>query len=178
MKKIIDAVLVVEGKTDVAYLSNYFEADFVTTNGSEIPDETISYLKTISKEKDIIVLTDPDSPGKRIRDMLDQEIPGLKHIFINKEHAIKNHKVGVAECDIDEIYRALNNVFTNDKNEKEYISYNDLLNLGLIGSDESKEKRELLSRKLSLGFNNGKSLYKKLNILKMNKEDVERIMYE
>lgn len=178
MKKTIDAVLVVEGKTDVAYLSNYFDVEFVTTNGSEIPEDTISYLKTLSKEKDIIVLTDPDSPGKRIRDILDQQIPNLKHVFINKEYAIKNHKVGVAECDIDEIFNALNHVFTNKKPEKEYISYNDLLDLGLIGEKNSKQKRDLLSKKLCIGANNGKSLYKKLNMLRMDKETLERKLYE
>lgn len=178
MKKIIDAVIVVEGKSDVAFLSSYFDAEFVISNGSAISKETIDYLKTIKDKKRIIVLTDPDSPGKRIRDILDQNIDGLEHVFVDKKHAIKNGKVGVAETDIDEINRALKYAFTNTKNDKEYISYYDLMDLGLLGNENSKEKRALLSNKLNIGFNNAKSLYKKLNSLKLNKEDIRKIIYE
>ena len=37
MKKIVNGIIVVEGKTDVAFLSQFIDAEFVTTNGSEIP---------------------------------------------------------------------------------------------------------------------------------------------
>ena len=84
MKKTLDAILVVEGKTDVAFLSNYIDAEFVITNGSDVPPKTIEYLKEASKNREIIVLTDPDFPGKKIRDTLDKEIPNLKHCFIDK----------------------------------------------------------------------------------------------
>ena len=44
----IDGVIVVEGKSDVAFLSNFIDTEFVTTNGSEISKDTIEYLKKIS----------------------------------------------------------------------------------------------------------------------------------
>ena len=132
MKKQLDSILVVEGKTDVAFLSNYFDCEFVITNGSEISNDTISYLKNAKSKKEIIVLTDPDSPGKRIRDILDANIPGLKHCFICKEHAIKHGKVGVAECDIDEINRALGAPFKSNLPNDPSISPDDIYELGLI----------------------------------------------
>lgn len=178
MKKHIDGIIVVEGKSDVAFLSNYIDAEYVTTNGSEIPFSTLEYLKTARKNKDIIVLTDPDFPGRRIRAMLDENIDGLKHVYINKEHAIKHNKVGVAEADINEIMKALDNAFDNSNNDNEYISYSDLFNLGLIGGKDSKAKRDILTHKLFIGFSNAKTLYKKLNSLKMSKEDVEGLIYE
>lgn len=49
MKKIISGIIVVEGITDVSFLSQFIEAEFVTTNGSEIPDSTIEYLKKPKK---------------------------------------------------------------------------------------------------------------------------------
>lgn len=176
--KYIDAILVVEGKSDVAYLSNYFSCEFITTNGSDIPVSTISYLKEMSGKKKIIVLTDPDSPGKRIRDILDSNIPNLSHCYIEKKYAIKNNKVGVAECDIEEIVRALNNEFTPFINKEESISMSDLYDLGLIGCDDSKYKREMISQKYHLGFNNAKSLYKKLNSLKIGRSELEKALYE
>ena len=136
MKKQIKGILVVEGKSDVAFLTNYIDAEFVITNGSDIPFETINYLKEMSKSKDIIVLTDPDFPGKKIRDTLDKEIPNLKHVFIDKERAIKHHKVGVAEADIDVVLNALEHVYEN-RDPLGTISMSDLYELGLIGQDDS-----------------------------------------
>lgn len=179
MKEIIDGVIVVEGKSDVALLSNYFECEYVTTNGSDIPQETITYLKEISKRnKKIIVLTDPDSPGKRIRDILDNEIEGLYHCFISKEFAVKNGKVGVAECDIDEIKRALKNQFKQTTNEKPTLFMEDLYDLELCGQSNSKELREKVSSKFNLGFANAKTLLKRLNSVNITKEQLEKIINE
>lgn len=176
MKKILDAILVVEGKSDVSYLSNYIDCEYVITNGSEVSKDTINYLKTASKSKRIIVLTDPDYPGKRIRTLLDENIDNLEHAFISKDKAIKHGKVGVAECDIDEIMNALSKCFVNKKIEVETISINDLYELKLLGSINSKELREKLSSKLGLGFNNAKSLYKRLNSVKLTKEDIQKLL--
>ena len=43
MKKKINGIIVVEGKSDVELLSSYIDAEFVITNGSAISDETITY---------------------------------------------------------------------------------------------------------------------------------------
>ncbi|MCQ2792927.1 MAG: ribonuclease M5 [Bacilli bacterium] len=177
MKK-LDCVLVVEGKSDVSYLSNYIDAEFIITNGSEISDETINYIKKIKEVKEVVVLVDPDSPGKRIRDILDQNINGLKHCFIRKEFAIKNGKVGVAECEINEIFKALDNMFVLKKEYVESISYSDLYELNLIGCNNSKELRNKLSYKLSLGYVNAKTLYKRLNSLNISKNKIEELLNE
>ena len=176
MKKHIDGVLVVEGKSDVSFLSNYLDAEFVITNGSDIPSSTIEYLKEVSLTKKIYVLTDPDSPGKRIRDVLDQNIPNLNHCFISKEQAIKNGKVGVAESNIDEVLEALKNAITVDKTKTKTITTQDLYDLGLIGQNNSNELRELVSKKLHLGFCNGKTLLKRLNYLMISKEDLKKLL--
>ena len=176
--KYIDAILVVEGKSDVAYLSNYFSCEYIITNGSDIPESTISYLKEMSNKKKIIVLTDPDSPGKRIRSVLDENIPNLSHCYIEKKYAIKNGKVGVAECDIEEIERALSNEFVPCVYYEETISMSDLYALGLIGAADSKKKREIISKNYRLGFNNAKSLYKKLNSLKISSCELKKALNE
>ena len=94
MKKIINGIIVVEGKTDVAFLSEFIDAEFVTTNGSDTPSDTIQSLQKAQEKRNIFVLTDPDTPGKKIRDTLDQHIPNLKHCFVSKESSIKKNKVG------------------------------------------------------------------------------------
>lgn len=162
MKK-INAVIVVEGKTDVQFLSTFIEAEFVTTNGSDVPRETIVYLQTLSKLKEIIVLTDPDSPGKRIRDILNNYIKGLKHAYVEKKYCIKKHKVGVAEATKEHILQALDNIKSEDSSKFGNLNMRDLFNLGLCGKPNSKEVREKLMVKMNLGFGNAKTLLKRLN---------------
>lgn len=176
MKKQLNGILVVEGKSDVAFLSNYIDAEFVTTNGSETSKDTIEYLKEASKTKEIYVLTDPDSPGKRIRDVLDANIPNLKHCFISKENSIKHNKVGVAEGDINEILESLSFALTSDKENKNLISMNDLVELGLSGTADSLQKRELVSKKLHIGFCNSKTFLKRLNYLGISKEELKKLL--
>ncbi len=176
MKKTLDGILVVEGKSDVSFLSNYIDTEFVTTNGSEISKDTIEYLKEASKTKKIYVLTDPDSPGKRIRDVLDAEIPNLKHCFISKENSIKHNKVGVAEGDINEILESLSFALTSKKEYQQNISMNDLVELGLCGGVNALENRELVSKKLHIGFCNSKTFLKRLNYLGINKEELKKLI--
>ena len=176
MKKQLNGILVVEGKSDVAFLSNYIDAEFVTTNGSETSKDTIEYLKEASKTKEIYVLTDPDSPGKRIRDVLDANIPNLKHCFISKENSIKHNKVGVAEGDINEILESLSFALVTNKENVGNLTMNDLVELGLSGTADSLQKRELVSLKLHIGFCNSKTFLKRLNYLGISKEELKKLL--
>lgn len=177
MKKIINGIIVVEGKTDVAFLSEFLEAEFVITNGSEIPAKTIEYLQKCAENRDIFVLTDPDSPGKRIRDILDQNIPNLKHCFVSKERSIKNHKVGVAESTKDEVLKSLEHYIVTTKEEIGSITHSDLVKLGLEGDENSKHNREIVIKHFHLGFCNAKTFLKRLNYSKLTVEDIRKVLW-
>lgn len=174
MKKKIDGIIVVEGKSDVAFLNEFIDAEFVITNGSEISDKTIQYLKNRQENTSIFVLTDPDSPGKRIRDILDQNIPNLKHCFVSKEKSIKHHKVGVAESTKDEVIHALENYFTMTTSPKGNITMSELAELGLTGDENSLEKRERIAEKFNLGFCNAKTLLKRINNCGITLEEIKK----
>lgn len=176
MKKVVNGIIVVEGITDVAFLSNFIEAEFITTNGSEIPEKTIEYLKNCAEKRDIFVLTDPDSPGKRIRDKLDENIPNLKHCFISKEHAIKKNKVGVAESTKEEILDSLSHYLTTTTTKTGTITQFDLVSLGLAGSEDSAQKRDAVCKKLHLGFCNGKTFLKRVNCCNLTIEDLRNCL--
>lgn len=166
------AVIVVEGKTDKALIESFLDAEIVTTNGSEVSRETIEYLKAIKGKKDVVVLTDPDSPGKRIRDVLDAEIPGLYHAYIPKDKAIKRHKVGVAESSKDAILEALNHVVPAASGNQGSLTMNDLYELGLSGGPGSSAKREALGKALHIGHANSKTFLERANSLGLSKEDI------
>ena len=56
MKYCINNIIVVEGKEDASYLSSFIDAEYVTTNGYEIPVEEVDYLNEASKIYKTIVL--------------------------------------------------------------------------------------------------------------------------
>ena len=59
------SIIVVEGLHDeINIKSVYPDATCVITNGSAVSDETIKLLKKLSKNNEIIIFTDPDSPAE------------------------------------------------------------------------------------------------------------------
>lgn len=173
MKKKINGIVVVEGKTDVAFLSTFIDAEFVITNGSEIPSETIDYLRKSAENRVVFVLTDPDSPGKRIRDILDQNIPNLKHCFVSKEHSIKKNKVGVAESTKEEVLKALESYVESNPDKVSNITMSDLVKLGFIGEVDSLHKRNAVSERYHLGFCNAKTFLKRINYSGLTIEEIK-----
>lgn len=167
------ALIVVEGKTDKDLIDSFMNADIVTTNGSEVSRETIDFIKKATEKRTVIVLTDPDAPGKRIRDVLDDNIPGLSHAFIPKEKAIKHHKVGVAESSKDVILEALSHLVPSSLRLDSDITMADLFDLGLMGNENSSQKRHKIELRLHLGHTNGKVFLKRCQQLGLTKQDLE-----
>ena len=176
MKKIIDGIIVVEGKSDVAFLSEFLDAEFVVTNGSEISQKTIDYLQKSSEKRAIFVLTDPDFPGKKIRDELDQKIPNLKHCFVRKEMSVKKNKVGVAESTKEEVLNALENYIQTDNIIKGTVTHSDLTNLGLEGDEAAKRKRQIVCDTFHLGHCNAKTFLKRINYAKLSLDDIKKCL--
>lgn len=174
MKTKIDAVIVVEGKSDIQFLESFIDAILVSTNGSDVPRETIDYLLNLSRTKDIIVLTDPDSPGKRIRDILDANIPNLKHAYVEKSKSIKKHKVGVAESSKEHILESLKHLIYSKDMKLGDISMEQLYQLGLTGQPNSAELRQKVMQELHLGFGNAKTMLKRINQLNITIEELEK----
>ena len=79
MKKHLNGILVVEGKEDASYLSNYIASEIVVVNGFELNDNLISYLKN----KKVIVLSDPDEAGKTIRKQLNDRLNNVDNVEID-----------------------------------------------------------------------------------------------
>lgn len=173
-------VIVVEGKNDKARLLAIFpHLEIITTNGSEISDETLDMIEELSKDHKIILFLDPDYPGERIRKIILNRIPSCENVFIKKEKAIDEHKhkVGVEHASVSDIKEALEHRISF-KGEKGYLNTSHLYSLGLLGSNLSAIKRSYLGSRLHIGNPNGKTLLKRLNFLQMTYEDVEEILNE
>jgi ribonuclease M5 len=172
------AIIVVEGKSDKDLIDSFMLADIVITNGSEVSRGTIEYLQKCAQKRSIVVLTDPDFPGKRIRDVLDRNIPGLLHAYIPKERCIKKHKVGVAESSKDDILEALANLIPASYSSKGILTMNDLTELGLSGGEESSLLREKVCQNLHLGHTNAKTFLKRANAIGLSKKELEDAIHE
>lgn len=170
-----NAVLVVEGKMDKDLIESFMDVDIITTNGSEVSRETIEYIREIAKKRDVIILTDPDTPGKRIRDIINNEIPGLMNAFVPKNKCIKGHKVGVAESSKEVILEALNHLIPSTPSPTSDLGITDLYDLGLIGQPSSTEKRQKVEEKLHLGHTNGKTLLARLKALGISKKELREL---
>ena len=81
----IREVIVVEGKDDTAAINRAMPADTIETNGSAINEATIEMIKLAQKNRGVIIFTDPDFPGEKIRKTISQRVPGCMHAFIDKE---------------------------------------------------------------------------------------------
>ena len=167
MKKIKE-IVVVEGKTDTALLKELFEVDTIETHGLALDDKTLSLIKEASTTRGIIVLTDPDFPGKKIRDQIQAAVPCCKHAFVAKKDAKGKKKLGIAEAKKEAVIEALENMITFDV-ERESISWSEFIDLDIIGN---KKRRLLVYDLFNLGYGNVKTLFKRLNMVGITKDDV------
>lgn len=171
--KRVEAVIVVEGKMDRDLIGSFLDCDIVTTNGSAVSRETIDLIRELKKTRDVIVLTDPDAPGKRIRDILNNEIPGLLNAFVPKEKSIKGKKVGVAECDKKTIMESLSHLIRYEPRPSGTLSASDMADLGLVGGKDSATLRKRVGLKFHIGEGNAKTFLRRANMLGLTKEDLE-----
>ena len=178
MKTKIDAVIVVEGKSDVAFLSSFIDASFYVVNGSAVSEDDFNYLLKLKENHNLIILTDPDYPGMQIRKKINNKVPDCYNAYIKKDVSIKKNKVGVAESTKEEILHALNNLKLYKKfdENKSILTMSDLYDLKLNGGKESKNLRLKLCEYLGIGYSNGKELLNKLNLLSITKEKLEEAL--
>ncbi|MGN1401628.1 MAG: ribonuclease M5 [Bacillus sp. (in: firmicutes)] len=177
-------VIVVEGKDDTTAIKRAVEADTIETNGSSIGEAVIEQVKLAQERRGVIIFTDPDYPGERIRSIITAKVPGCKQAFLPKSEARpKNGRgIGVEHATPEAIRQALKEAQIVKEAFKEEITQQDLLEYGLIGGTGSKARREKLGIKLRIGYTNGKQLYNRLNKFYINRDEficaIEEIIQE
>lgn len=171
----IKEIIVVEGKSDTQAIKRAVEADTIETNGSAVDRSTIEMIRHAQKIKGVIVFTDPDIPGERIRKIVSQNVPGCKHAFITRKEAFggKTRSLGIEHATPDVIRHALQKIYTESAEKSESISLEKLRAYGLIAGDKARSRREGLGECLKIGYTNGKQLYKRLNMFQITEDAFE-----
>ena len=169
MKYYINKIVIVEGKEDVSYLSSFIEAEYIITNGYDIPSEEIEYINEASKHKGILVLVDPDQAGRQIENKLKEKLVKATYIHIDISKCIRGVKNGVAECEKEEIVNALKIHFSEKKPQNEGIL------MGNLGKIDFLDKgfKEYLSKKYHLGKCNLKKLFIRIKTLGITGYELE-----
>lgn len=172
----IKQVIVVEGKNDTNVLKSYFDCDTIETHGTHLGKEILAQIALAKEKRGVIIFTDPDYPGEKIRTTINQKIDGCQNAYIEKNKAKTSKKVGVEHATKADLEEALSHLFTYESDAAETLSYDDYIALGFNGCDDAMIRRCHIAKKLHLGKPNAKTLYKRLNMLRLCKEDIIKLM--
>ena len=181
-KKKIPQVIVVEGRDDTANLKRFFEVQTYETRGSAINEADLERIKRLHERHGVIVFTDPDFNGERIRRMIMDAIPTVQHAFLTREEAApgsksKGRSLGIEHATYEDLSRALEEVTHNLAPESSFdIERADLIRLGLLAGSDSRRRREFLGDALRIGYSNGKQLPKRLELFGVTLADLEAAM--
>ncbi len=166
MYKIKEAIIV-EGIYDKTKLAGFIDGIILTTHGFAVysnPD----FVKTIAelaKRTGIVILTDSDSAGMRIRNFIKQKAADgiVKHAYVpdiygkerRKSHASKEGLLGVEGMTEEIIITALRDAGCEIDDEiadckTTDITKSDLYFLGLSGGHDSVKLRERLSAEINI----------------------------
>lgn len=161
----IEETIVVEGKYDKERLKKITDAPIVCTGGFSIykNKQLIQFLKRTAEDKGIIILTDSDSAGFRIRNRIRQcigengkitnaYIPSVKGKEKRKTVPGKEGLLGVEGIDSetleDILKKASSSAGTGER--KIYLDKARFFSEGFSGKADSEERRKELARLLKL----------------------------
>ncbi len=160
----IDEAIIVEGKYDKIKLSSVVDAVIIVTNGFGIfkDAEKLELIRYYARKTGIIILTDSDSAGRKIRGYIKGAVGDGKvrnvyipDVFGKEKRKVKpsaEGKLGVEGIDPKILLEALRKagVTASHREKNSDITRLTLYELGLSGGQNSRELREKLQ--LSLGL--------------------------
>lgn len=165
----VEQAIVVEGKYDKIKLESIIDATIVVTNGYGIfkDREKLELIRFYARKKGIIILTDSDGAGFKIRGFLKGSVPegSIKNVYIPDIFGKEKRKVkpsaegklgveGIKKELIVEAFRKAGINFVSEegaeKTERNPVTRTDIYEAGLTGTPESSEKRKKLLKKLGL----------------------------
>ncbi len=160
----INEAIIVEGKYDKIKLSSVVDAVIIVTNGFRIfrDREKLELIRYYARKTGIIILTDSDSAGRKIRGYIKGAVKDGKVINVyipdvfgkekRKDKPSAEGKLGVEGINIKTLVSAFekSGVTSSESTGKAGITKLTLYELGLSGGNESKKLREKLQKSLGL----------------------------
>lgn len=167
----IKEVIIVEGRDDITAVKKAVDAEVIAVGGFGINKKVIDKIKEAQKRQGVIVLTDPDFAGEKIRRIISKRVEGIKHAYISRKDGTKDGDIGVENADCETIIRALEAAKCKVKEKREEFSISDMITFGLTGNNESKERRDMLGKELGIGYGNTSQFLARLNNYGISREE-------
>ena len=183
----IKQTIIVEGKYDKIKLKSIVDANIITTDGFRIYNnlKKRALIKNMAEKTGIIILTDSDSAGKKIRNFIkgcvaesDIDDKKILNIYIpkilgkekRKSVPSKENILGVEGADqnlLIDVLKKFGAFEDEDKNKiiTKKITKADFYDDGISGGKDSAKKREYLCEKLNIPYMQSNSLIETVNIL-------------
>lgn len=161
----IKQAIIVEGKYDKIRLSSLVDAVIIPTGGFAIYKDTEKQelIRTLAAKTGIIILTDSDSAGFQIRshlrnivkqgEIINVYIPDVFGKERRKLQPSKQGKLGVEGMTTEvllEAFRKAGVIADEAAPKNDPITKSDLMDLGLIGGENSAKLRAELQKELGL----------------------------
>lgn len=167
----IKEVIVVEGRDDVSAVKKAVDAEVIAVGGFGINEKVISKIKEAQIRQGVIILTDPDYAGEKIRKIISKRVSGVKHAYISRKEGTKDGDIGVENASPKAIIEALENAHCETKEKREEFTMQDMFFFKLTGTAESGEKRSKLGKVLGIGYGNAVAFLSRLNNYGITKEE-------
>ncbi|WP_274648399.1 ribonuclease M5 [Paenibacillus humicola] len=171
----INEIIVVEGKDDTVAIKRAVEAETIETGGSAVGEDVLRRVALARQRRGVIIFTDPDHAGERIRKIVAQRVPGCKHAFLPQEEALYKGDIGVENASPEAIRRALSSVRTEVPESESLsapeISWDDLMQAGLVVHSEASDRRLRMGNLLGIGYANGKQFFKRCTMFRITKAE-------
>lgn len=174
----IRETIVVEGRDDEAAVLRAVKAGVLCTHGWGLPQENLNAIRSAYERQGIIILTDPDHAGRKIRERLTALFPDAKQAYLVPEDAEKVRggvcvDIGVENASPGAIRRALTLAKAEPAaRSEETPGPEDLAALGLTGRPDSAQRRSLLGRELGIGACNAKTFCRRLRAFGITREEL------
>ena len=156
-------VLIVEGKMDTVAVQRALDCETIETGGFALRPETLRQIEAAYKKRGIIILTDPDGSGERIRKFLTERFPQAGQAFVPKKDAMVPGDVGIEQAKPDAILAALAKVRHEQFSPQQTFTATDLQAHGLSGAPDASERRARLGEMLGIGYGTAKKFLRRLN---------------
>lgn len=168
---------VCEGITDEDKLKKLGCLFVIPTEGVFIRQEITDFLSLCHQVRDIVLILDPDGPGRKIADIVEDRIGKCLRVNVPKKKAIKKGKVGVAQMDIQDLKDYLRPSIEHDLfcDERLSLEDEDFYDLGLIGPG-AKEKRMKLVEHYHIPYSSAKKVEECLLMLSVGKETIQEVL--
>jgi len=167
----IKEVIVVEGRDDITAVKRAVDAEVIAVGGFGINKKVISRIKEAQKRQGVIVLTDPDFAGERIRKIISKRVEGIKHAYISQKDGIKGDDIGVENAEPEIIMRALQSAKCETKEKRQEFNSTDMIIHNLTGNESAKARRDRLGNLLGIGYCNSAQFVTRLNNYGITREE-------